>query len=152
VGSGLAPVLCPRRSSDNQFVPHRIDTFLWFCKAMIAIVGTSGTLLGSLFLTGVDWRYSGPAFYTARSIPGGMHTWGAVFMIVGLIVLAGIIHGWHPKTLAVSLWALATVYLFFSMAIWLEVGNLLVPLTGGVTYLELAVLSLICGAVARRLT
>ena len=61
-------------------------------------------------------------------------------------------HGWHPKTLAVSLWALATVYLFFSMAIWLEVGNLLVPLTGGVTYLELAVLSLICGAVARRLT
>lgn len=138
--------------SDNILVPHRIDTFLWFCRAVIAVVGMSGTVFGWLFLTGDDWRYGGSAFYTARSVPGGMHTWGVAFLVISLFVLAGIIHGWHPRILAVSLWALASAYLFFSLSIWLNVGNILVPMNGGVTYMELAGLSLLCGVVARRLT
>lgn len=131
---------------------QRLPTFIWFIRAMISLVGGCGCLIGFMFILGGDGRFSSPALLYARSIPGGAYTWGVLFLIAGTGTLAGIINGWHPRTLAISLWGLSSAYLFFASSILLSViTSTKAPLTGSVTYLELAGISLLCGVVSRRL-
>lgn len=132
---------------------YRLPTLVWFTRTVVATVGGSGCLLGFMFFLGGNVRFQSPALLYARSIPGGAYTWGVLFFLAGAGAIAGIFHGWHPKTLAISLWALSTAYLFFAISIWLSLATSAPnsPLTGGVTYLELAGVCLLCGAAARRL-
>lgn len=132
---------------------YRLPTFIWFIRTTITLVGVFGFLFGLVFILGGQGRFSAPALFYARSIPGGSYTWGALFLMSGSATLGGVIRRWHAKTLAVGLWGLSTAYLFFATSIWLSlaVNALNSPLTGGVTYLELAAVSLLCGVVARRL-
>lgn len=131
---------------------YRIPTFIWFIRTVITAVGVFGCVFGLVFLLGGQGRFTAPSLLYARSIPGGAYTWGVVFLLAGCGTLIGIIHAWHPKILAFSLWALSTAYLFFSISIWLSLATSATsPLTGGVTYLELSALALLCGVVARRL-
>lgn len=132
---------------------QRLPTFIWFTRAMIVVVGSCGCLLGAMFILGGQGRFVAPSLLYARGIPGGSTTWGVLFLIGGCGALGGVIHGWHPRTLAISLWGLSSAYLFFATSIWLSVlTSKNAPLTGGVTYLELACISLLCGVVARRLS
>lgn len=131
---------------------YRIPTFVWFIRTAITMVGAFACVFGLVFLLGGQGRFQAPSLLYARSIPGGAYTWGLVFLLGGSGTLAGVIHAWHPKTLAFSLWALSTAYLFFSISIWLSLATSASnsPLTGGVTYLELSALALVCGVVSRR--
>lgn len=132
---------------------QRLPTFVWFIRAVITVLGVSGTALGVLLFMGGSERFATSSLIYAAAIPGGNRTWAALFFLAGLGTLGGIIGGWHPRTLAVSLWAMATAYLFFDISLWLSVAAIRnTPLTGGVTYLELACVCLLCGVVSRRLT
>lgn len=149
-GAGL-PVF-PAWHADTPAV-YRIPTFVWFIRAAITSVGAFGCVFGLVFFLGGQERFQAPSLLYARTIPGGAYTWGTVFLLAGSGTLLGVIHAWHPKTLAFSLWALSTAYLFFSISIWMSLARSASnsPLTGGVTYLELSALALLCGVVARRL-
>lgn len=132
---------------------QRLPTFIWFIRAVITVFGVSGTALGVLLFVGGSDRFRISSLAYAAAIPGGNRSWSALFLLAGLGTLAGIVHGWHPKTLAVSLWALATSYLCFDISLWCSVVTTPnAPLTGGITYLELAGICLLCGVVARRLS
>lgn len=45
-------------------------------------------VLGLVFLLQSPLRTTGPAFTAARAIPGGMETWGVVFVVLGCVQFA----------------------------------------------------------------
>lgn len=72
-------------------MPYRreLATYRWFTQAVITVYGLGGCLLGLAILIGGPTRFSASSFATAREVPGGLVTWGVMFLLCGAITLLG---------------------------------------------------------------
>jgi hypothetical protein len=123
----------------------------WLLRAVILTVGAGSTFMGVSLIAGGPQRFTAPGFATARLIPGGSYTWGALILAAGVAVLAGA-GLWHRRTLEAGCLGMGAWYLWFDLS--LIVTSTRDPhgaVTGAVIYLTAAVLCAVLYHAARKI-
>lgn len=92
--------------------------------------------VGAAILAGGHGRFdNAPAFSTAKTMPGGYLFWAFAMILVGSWTLGATLLGWHRREVMIGLFAMSTLFLYFTMTLTIAaVETASTPWTGVAIY------------------
>ncbi len=130
---------------------HHLHPFAaqWGVRAIARAAGTWGFIEGCIIILGGPDRWKGASFATAMAIPGAPHSWGAVALILGPLIVVGTFFGWKgARIVGVALCTLAAWSLFFALTFGITAwGNPYAATTAAPTYFFVAVGLIVLGVI-----
>lgn len=112
-------------------------------RTSMYVLSIGAVLLGAALGWGGPSRFATPSLATARIVPGGPYTWGALIAVGGAIALVGAVSGRHRDIVMIGIAWQGSWYLFFDVALWTTAAqDPQTPLMGCFVY---AMLAVICG-------
>jgi hypothetical protein len=119
-------------------MPQEKVTYQLAVRTTISIFAVTSTLMGIDMTVSGPARFTAPALATARTVPGGVWTWGAIIAAGGALTLTGSI-GWHRRVVMAGLTWMGLVFGFFDIALWTSrFADPRAAVTGCWTYLMVA--------------
>jgi ABC-type xylose transport system substrate-binding protein len=131
--------------------PHWNSIGAWVATAVSRVLAFYAVVQGLNILVLDEKRWSGPAYHTAMSIPGGPDTWGALLLCAGAVAFLGSVIR-HMRWVAVGHTLCAVWAFFFALAfLRAAIVTSTTGTTGVVAYSAIGALSMIIAASAVQL-
>lgn len=91
--------------------------YQWGLRAIVGTCAVGSVIFGFGLIWGGPARFGSPGFAVARELPGTCYTWGVMVMACGAVTIAGVLTGWHRRTVVIGTAGQGVWFLFFAVAL-----------------------------------